>query len=354
MAKLKNNILVLHKSGANSHYKALELLAHNEGYIIIYREFSVLSRMFKSIIKLDFRLFIKQWKNLFTLLQLLFTSNKKIVLGIAPYDKTLLRLRNMLRGHQIYYHTSWPIWDGTHFPKKKGVNHKVKKEWKAFLEEQVKLVFAVTETAKESLKSNYNLKREPAVVGHAFHKINFFKVNDSIPVEGISFCYVGRLVEQKGVMELLEFFKGKNEVTFTIIGNGKLENEVKSFVDKYDHINYLPATHNRSVLNHLFNTTDYLVLNSKKTAKWQELFGMVIIEAMASGCIPIATAHIGPKEIISDQHDGFLFQEEQFINNLSTFLNHKPSQELMKNAIKKASNYEINEVAKNWKDILKD
>ncbi|AGC75515.1 glycosyltransferase involved in cell wall biosynthesis [Nonlabens dokdonensis] len=354
MAKLKNNIIVLHKSGANSHYKALELLAGKVGYKITYREFSVLSRMFKSIVKLDSRLFIKQWKNLFTLLQLLFATNAKVVLGIAPYDKTLLRLLNVLSGHQIYYHTSWPIWDGSYFPKKKGVNHKVKKEWKTFLEERVKLVFTVTKTAKENLESNYNLKQEPAVVGHAFYNTNFFKARNSNPSDAISFCYVGRLVEQKGVMELLEFFKRKNEVTFTIIGNGKLENEVKSFVNKYDHINYLPTTHDRSVLNSLFNTSDYLVLNSKRTAKWQELFGMVIIEAMAAGCIPIATAHIGPNEIISDQNDGFLFQEENFIKNLSRFLDQKPSQEMMDNAIKKAANYEINQVAKNWKAILKD
>ncbi len=353
MAKLKNNIIVLHKSGANSHYKALELLANKEGYTVIYREFSVLSRMFKAIIKLDFRLFIKQWKNLFTLLQLLFTSNKKIVLGIAPYDKTLLRLRNVLRGHQIYYHTSWPIWDGSHFPKKKGVNHKVKNVWKAFLEEQVKQVFTVTATARESLEAHYNLKREPDVVGHAFHKANFFEAKNSNPSDGISFCYVGRLVTQKGVLELLEFFKEKNQVTFTIIGNGPLEREVITIVNKYDHLNYLPATQNRSVLNNLFNRTDYLVLNSKRTAKWQELFGMVIIEAMAAGSIPIATAHIGPKEIISDQQDGFLFQEDLFIKNLSMFLDQKPSRELMDNAIKKAANYEINEVAKNWKAVLK-
>lgn len=354
MSFSKKQLIVLHKSGANTHYNGLQLLADKEGYEVIYREFSVLSKMIKSIIKFKGKLFVKQWKNLFTLIYLLFTKDKKIVLGIAPYDKTLLRLQQVLSSHQIYYHTSWPLWDGIHYPKKKGVTKKVKLAWKKFLENDVQRVYTVTETARQNINKFYNLKKDPQVVGHSYDKKDFFVEASSKKTTVPTFCYVGRLVEQKGILELLEFFKLEKNAILYILGDGNLRDQVEKASQSYENIVYQPATKDKSRINKLFNESDYLLLNSKKTEKWQELFGMVIIEAMAAGCIPVATAHVGPEEIIAHQENGFLFEEDIFIDQIKHLLTKEPSSRIRKNALIRAQDFEVLQVANYWKSVLKN
>lgn len=350
----KKQLIVLHKSGANSHYKGLHILAVNNGYEVVYREFSVLSRMIKSIVKLEGKLFTKQIKNLWTLLQLLFTKNKKVILGIAPYDKTLLRLQKVLSGHQIYYHTSWPTWDGNHYPKKKGVTKKVKYVWKRFLENEVEQVFTVTKTAKENMEAFYDLKNSAQVVGHSFSKKDFFINTSRKGRKLLTFCYVGRLVEQKGIIELLNFFKSVDTFVLHITGDGPLRNQVEKVAQSYQNIIYQPATSDKSLINKLFNESDYLLLNSKKTEKWQELFGMVIIEAMAAGCIPVATNHVGPKEIIVHEENGYLFEEDAFIDQLKHLLTMEPSSQIREKALLCSQDYEVHQVANYWKPVLKN
>lgn len=354
MSFSKKQIIVLHKSGANSHYKGLQMLADKEGYVVIYREFSVISRLIKSIIKLQGKLFVKQWKNLFTLVHLLLTKNNKVVLGIAPYDKTLLRLKKVVSRHQIYYHTSWPLWDGENYPKKKGATTRVKKVWREFLENEVKQIFTVTETAKQNIKAFYCLKHEPQVVGHSYHKKDFYEDGSYKVTNERKFCYVGRLVKQKGILELLELFKLEQDAILLIMGDGPLKDQVEETAKNYQNIIYQSATNDKSIINKLFNESDYLLLNSKKTEKWQELFGMVIIEAMAAGCTPVATDHVGPKEIITHQENGYLFRENTFIDQLKDLLPKEPSCQIREKAMMRAQAFEVHQVANYWKSILKD
>src|SRR5690606_27572450 len=124
--KEKNIIYVLHKSGANTHYVGLKALLEKENGKIVFREFSILSTLFKSLIKLNFALFVKQLVNSLFLFRLLMSKDKKIVLGIAPYDYKLRNILFFLKNHTIYYHTSWTCWDGSFYPKKKKVTSDLK------------------------------------------------------------------------------------------------------------------------------------------------------------------------------------------------------------------------------------
>src|SRR5690554_7816482 len=99
-------IYVLHKNGAPSHYTGLDYRLKTHILTPKYRAFSVFSKVFKSIFKLRGKEIIKQLINFSFLIGLLFSTNKKIVLGIAPFDYKLSFLLFLLKNHKVYYHSS--------------------------------------------------------------------------------------------------------------------------------------------------------------------------------------------------------------------------------------------------------
>lgn len=349
---IKKTVYVFHKSGANSHYRALAYLLKNEGYVIKYREFSILNRIFKSIFKFDGKLFKKQLVNISFIIQLLFTKNKRVVIGIAPYDYKLVFIRFWLKNHKVYYHTSWTIWDGSVYPKKKFVTKRVMRVWKNFIENDIQHIFAVSNRTKSQLIENYTLSESKInVVFHSFDE-HIFKYNSTSKTKKLSFLYVGRLVSEKGVLDLLEFFSENPQLTFKILGGGDLKEKVLEFSREYKNILYMGYTFDKKELVSIYNSCDYILLNSYKTKYWEELFGMVIIEGMACGMIPIATNHVGPSEVITDKKDGYLIEEGKIKEFLETIKANSIDETIKMNAIQTAKKYSISSISSRWKEVI--
>ena len=118
-------------------------------------------------------------------------------------------------------------------------------------------------------------------------------------------------------------------------------------------IRWIPHIANKQKLAQLLlSTQQYLVLNSKRTKKWEELFGMAIIEAMSQGVIPIATNHSGPKEIIT-KDVGILTEEGEItlaISKLIDKINFDVS--MSNNARIEARKYYEESIAQRWQPIL--
>ncbi|GLB53567.1 hypothetical protein NBRC110019_26080 [Neptunitalea chrysea] len=344
-------IYVLHKKGENSHYTGLVALAEREGMQLKFREFSILGRTIKAIFKCNGAMYVKQWINLFFLVGLLFTKNKKVVLGIAPFDYKLLSVLIFLRGHQVYYHTSWTSWDGSYYPKKKFVGKRVKNKWKQFLEETAEHIFAVSGKTKEELLANYNIKKTSISVVYHTVNSNFF-TDFTVEKKANSFIYVGRLLKEKGIISLVTFFEKHPDLSFTIVGSGSEEETVKMFSDKCENINYLGYVSDKDKLAKLYREHTFLVMNSQKTKTWEELFGMAIVEAMACKTIPLATLHSGPKEIVTSGVNGFLIEEDRFILFLESELGTINIPSLQNAAYEIAQLYTEKEIARRWEAIL--
>ena len=139
----QKTVYVLHKNGAPNHYEALDHFLRSNGKSLMHREFSIVGSFYKSILKFNISLFKKQLVNLGFLISLFFSKNKKIVVGIAPFDKKLIRLLPILRRHTVYYHSSWTYWDGSFQPKSSNNSSRVMGAWREFLEEQATHIFAV-------------------------------------------------------------------------------------------------------------------------------------------------------------------------------------------------------------------
>jgi len=101
-----------------------------------------------------------------------------------------------------------------------------------------------------------------------------------------------------------------------------------------------------------------LILPSRKFKNWEELFGIVIIEAMATGIPVIASNCIGPKEIIENGKDGILFKKEDFNGLINSIMllknNEKLRKKLVKNANKKiVGKYIIEIVSKKLLSLIR-
>lgn len=344
-------IYVLHKQGADSHYTALDFLLKQHSGELKFREFSVFTKIFKALRSFDLKALKKQGVNFAFLLNLLLSKNKKIVLGIAPFDHKLSFLLKILRNHTVYYHTSWAHWDKSFHPKTKKNSKKVFEAWRYFLEEKCAHIFSVNQKGKEQLLNNYELS--PQKISVVYHSLApEFSV---VPLETRkknSFLYVGRLVPQKGLDEMLAYFAEHQEASLTIIGKGELRGMIEKYSDHYTNIYYHEFLINKAELKKAFARHQYLLLNSKRKKNWEELFGMVIIEAMSQGTIPVASDHSGPSEIISES-TGFLFEEGKISEILDILLQKEfDTDSLSHNSIIKSRQYQLDKIAENWNAIL--
>ena len=346
-----SKVYILHKNGAKSHYIGLKHLLDAHDITLKYREFSIFSKLFKFIFKLNLKGFGKQITNIFFFINLLFTSDKKIVLGIAPYDYKLKILLKFLKNHRIYYHTSWACWDKSFQPKEKKLNSSTLQTWKHFIEELAIYVFAVTESTKKSLLKNYDL--DPSKINVVKHSVDRdFKTQKSEKKIAKSFIYIGRLRKDKGIEELIEIFSNQKDVSLTIIGKGELKEYVEKYSTNFDHIFYLNHINEKHKLSEVMKSKEFVVLNSKKTEKWEELFGMSLVEGMAHGLIPLAPNHPGPKEIV-DPNCGYLFEEGKLKQCLDQILEEYPNCKSKQDFAKlKSKQFEPEFISKLWKPIL--
>jgi glycosyltransferase involved in cell wall biosynthesis len=115
--------------------------------------------------------------------------------------------------------------------------------------------------------------------------------------------YVGRLVEEKGVFDLLEaFIPLAGDCHLTLIGNGPLGPELRARahaagIESYvTFAGFVPQER----LPEQMGAFDVFVLPSHDSKRWQEQFGHVLVEAMAMGIPVVGTQSGAIPEVIDD------------------------------------------------------
>lgn len=125
--------------------------------------------------------------------------------------------------------------------------------------------------------------------------IDRFAPSKSAKSRPLTILFVGRLVEEKGVFDLLRAFYNLADKTvqLIIIGTGPLHNALTFFVKK----NFLssrvfikPVRYEN--MHTVYQNADIAVFPSKTTRTWEEQYGMALIEAMACG-LPIIANQTG-------------------------------------------------------------
>lgn len=155
-------------------------------------------------------------------------------------------------------------------------------------------VIAVSKSLSKRLLHHFNI--ESVVVNNIVDIGTFYhKPKKHYPFQFIS---VGNLLDVKGFDLLIKAFSQLEEenLRLLIIGEGPERPKLQKLINALDlgeHVD-LPGSKTRYEINQLLNQSDAFVLASRA-----ETFGVVYIEAMATGLPVIATRCGGPEEFIN-------------------------------------------------------
>jgi len=132
--------------------------------------------------------------------------------------------------------------------------------------------------------------------------------------------YAGRFRKFKGVTYLIQAFseisRDYDDTDLYLVGSGPEEKRLKKMVrlkNIEDRVQFIPLV-GKTKLREYLSTCSVFVLPSLF-----ESFGIVVIEVMASGKPVIASDIPGPKDIITQSYDGFLFEKEN-VDELKRYL----------------------------------
>jgi glycosyltransferase involved in cell wall biosynthesis len=93
-------------------------------------------------------------------------------------------------------------------------------------------------------------------------------------------------------------------------------------------------------------------LPSRQSSSWQEVFGIVVIEALACGVFPIVAGQIGPREIVSESIGDILeaddFSDLEEIIRKFGRLSPKKKRAIAEEAKEHAKKYRAVDLAENW------
>jgi len=139
---------------------------------------------------------------------------------------------------------------------------------------------------------------------------NFCPLSQPRHGQEITIGYIGRFVEEKGILDLLEAFKGLgNTARLRLVGRGPLENQITEFIENNnldEQVEIITAVPHNQVPQFMASL-DIFVLPSKTTTFWKEQFGHVLIEAMACRAAVLGSSSGAIPEVMGD--GGLIFEE---------------------------------------------
>ncbi|MEO9894561.1 glycosyltransferase family 4 protein [Aurantibacter sp.] len=158
---------------------------------------------------------------------------------------------------------------------------KIKRKWLG----SARKVVACSKMIKDDCWPDAQIIRNP-------YQEDVFKIMPQID-KNLDFVFLGRLVSDKGADLAIQAFKKvaydfkERDIFLTIVGDGLEMNNLKKMVTDYDlnHLVTFKGSLQGSELAECLNQHKSLLVPSR----WKEPFGIVALEGMACGCIPIVS-----------------------------------------------------------------
>ena len=175
--------------------------------------------------------------------------------------------------------------------------------------------------------------------------INTFKTNKERKLDSIKLITIGSLVEKKGhdflIDVVIELKKITNlKIELKIIGGGPMKEKLQNKIDR------LNLKDNIKLIGKVDHPEDYLKSSNLYIhGATIEPFGLVLLEAMASGLPVLSTDGFGNRDLIINNYNGYLFPDRdkvKFANTIAEIYNNSEKHnKLSKNSFEFSKKYDI-------------
>lgn len=123
------------------------------------------------------------------------------------------------------------------------------------------------------------------------------------------FLFVGRLVEEKGVLDVIrgfaEFIVGKNQCYLTIVGDGPLMDDAVALATKLNckgSVLFKGWLSGRALSSAYHESDVFIGLSKVSSEGWKEAMGLTYVEALACGLTVICTKNLGFLSLLEDDY----------------------------------------------------
>ncbi len=213
---------------------------------------------------------------------------------------------------------------------------------------------ACSDSVATYMKRTYKIRKSIQVIRPGIALERFSKAKPRSFSSPLRLVIVGRLEQQKGHEIALRALARipASEWRLTIVGNGSLESSLKDLCVSLDIGNNVSFEQGTANIQKVFADHDVVLIPSK----WEGL-GMVALEAMASGCMVIASNVGGLPEVIQHKKTGLLVNAtaKDFMSAIQQCLKNR---EQMKQMAERAQEYasehfSVQSMARAYENIYK-
>jgi len=214
-------------------------------------------------------------------------------------------------------------------------------------------IICVSKHLKNKIKKSYRNVETPIIVipnGILLENIKFIK-KDILEAKNWlhkNFCtgklnvfYVGRMIKEKGIMDIVEISKKMPDIQFFLGGTGPLEPKIREVSNSIKNLTVLGFV-KEDELKKFFLSCDICIFPSHR-----EAFGIVILEAMAYGKPIIASRTGGIVDTLSN-NTGILVEPKninEFINSIRKLESEKIRKTFSKKSLKRVKEFTWQKIA---------
>lgn len=220
-------------------------------------------------------------------------------------------LKNKRNKVLVYAHSDYK----TFIKDKNIIKYFIKKRIYSFMSYKVDNIIAISHFVKNSIKIKRKYKIIVNYNGIILPPTNYTKI---ISDKKIHIIFVGRLIKEKGVQNILHLLSKVEKVDykFFVVGNGYYKKHLINLAKNLnieDKVEFLGEKDN---VFEILNNCDIFV----HLPEWEEGFGITVLEAMASNLICVVNSKGAMPELIENNKNGFILEDETALLQLNEIL----------------------------------
>lgn len=189
-----------------------------------------------------------------------------------------------------------------------------------------KNALAVMCGSKMSLEHVRSFGVKNAILNYSTFNIYNFDFNRVHNGSFLNILFVGRLIKNKRVFDILKALINVNNYKLNIVGSGNLMKKLKEFSNRHNLNVEFWGSIDYEKMPEVYKNCDVLILPSER-----DVFGYVVIEAIMSSCVPIVSNEVGSKDFVKEdlqfkvgdiselRKKIFLLRDENFRNQVVSY-----------------------------------